>query len=85
MHDLPSAVPSGLSNAHHFIAVILPLFYKEERLHLLFDTKQHIDAGYGKFAKYLPNSESSYPGLWLLWTEIKNQKHFPEDCTAHHR
>ena len=62
-----------LRNAHHFVAVILPLFYDLNTLLLLCYSKQHVEHTYSEYGKLLSTS-SSYPRLKLLWNEIREQK-----------
>ena len=72
--DARIALRTTLSNAHHFVAVILPLFYDCETLLFLFDSKQHIDDVYGQYGHHLLSASQLYPRLTALWTEIGNQK-----------
>jgi hypothetical protein len=46
------------SNAHHFVAVILPLFYEHETLLLLCDSKEHIDLAYSKSGQFISTCSS---------------------------
>jgi len=71
--DARIALYSTLSNAHHFVAVILPLFYEHEALLVLCDSKQHIDIAYSKYGRHLSTC-SLYPKFKSLWDEIRKQK-----------
>lgn len=71
--DARMALRSTLSNAHHFAAVLLPLFYDAETLDLLCKDKQSTDATHSEFARRL-DASSSYPLFKSSWTEIRSQK-----------
>lgn len=71
--DARIALHTTLGNAHHFVAVILPLFYEEKTLLLLCDSKQQIDLAYSEYGRLLSTC-SSYPQLKVLWNQLREQK-----------
>jgi hypothetical protein len=71
--DARIALHTTLSNAHHFVAVILPLFYEHETLLVLCDSKQHIDLAYSEHGRLLTTCHL-YPRLKSQWKEIGQQK-----------
>jgi hypothetical protein len=71
--DARLALRSALTNAHHFTAIILPLFMRRTTLGQLCDTKQHIDDAYSIFGGLVASS-SKFPHLRKRWQEIKQQK-----------
>ena len=64
---------TALSNAHHFVGIILQHFYNLELFLLLFDTKQHIDDAYSVYNQRILASVS-YPLLRSLWEKFREQK-----------